>query len=203
MGVRIKNQALKGNRWLGRQLNDIYVKQAHADGYRSRAAFKLLEIDEKFHLLKNASHVLDLGCAPGSWLQVLSEKSCSTIYGVDLLEIAPVPGVHFLQGDFTSSTVQSQLPNDFQLILSDMAPNTIGHKATDHLRIMAILEDVMNFSLTHLTIHGNLVMKIFQGEEFPSFTKRIKNMFHTVHIFKPKASRSESVEQYLICMNKS
>lgn len=203
MTIRIKKKSLSGNVWLKRQLNDQYVKQAHLHGYRSRAAFKLLEIDKKFSLLKKAKPILDLGCAPGSWLQVISQYPNKNIYGVDLLEIDYIADVTFTQGDFTNPLVQQLLPESVDLILSDIAPNTTGHQSTDHLRIMAILDEVLAFSDSHLTYGGSLVMKIFQGSEFNSFIKKLRQKFQAVHIFKPESSRKESSEIYLICLSKA
>lgn len=203
MNIPIKSKAQRNNRWLKRQLNDPYVHKAHYEGYRSRAAFKLLEIDKKFNLIKNTNKILDLGCAPGSWLQVLSKYSNRVIYGIDLIQIDPINDVSFIQGDFTDPKTQEFIKDtQFDLILSDMAPNTIGHQQTDHFRIMGLLTEVVACADQNLIPNGNLVMKIFQGSEFQTFIQILNKKFHKVHLFKPESSRKESAETYIICLNK-
>jgi 23S rRNA (uridine2552-2'-O)-methyltransferase len=188
--------------WLERQLNDPYVAEAKAKGYRSRAAFKLIEIDAKLHLLRRGMRVIDLGCAPGGWLQVLAGRGVGAVVGVDLLPVDPLPPSRVVQGDFTEEGCGERLagllggPPD--LILSDMAPNTTGHRQTDHLRIVGLIEAATEFAQTTLKPGGALVAKAFQGGETATAVAQLKRMFAEVRTVKPKASRAESSEVYLV-----
>jgi len=188
--------------WLKRQLNDPYVAEAKARGYRSRAAFKLIEIDEKAHLLRRGMKVIDLGCAPGGWLQVLQERGAAAVVGVDLLPVDPVAGTTIVQADFTEDGCGERLaallggPPD--LILSDMAPNTTGHRETDHLRITGLIEAAADFAETTLKPGGAFVAKAFQGGETAEVIALLKRLFAEVRTVKPKASRTESSELFLV-----
>ena len=206
--VRVKTARGRKNsstRWLQRQLNDPYVREAQRLGYKSRAAFKLLELDEQLHLIKPGTIAVDLGAAPGGWCQVLNEKGAKHIVAIDLIEITDVPDIHFIQMDFTDDTapdtliemLDGQKPN---LVLSDMAPNTVGHPKTDHLRTMALVEMAWDFALNTLDNGGHFVCKVFQGGTGKELLEQIKPHFETVKHVKPKASRKESPETYLVAM---
>jgi len=203
-----RGRKLSSTRWLQRQLNDPYVQAAQAEGYRSRAAYKLLEIDEKFHLLQDVMQVVELGAAPGGWTQVLTEKlninhPKTRIIAIDLLPIDPLAGAQFLQLDFMSNeaeeTLRSHLIEEhIDLLLSDMAASSCGHPPTDHLRIMALCEAVFHFAYQHLKPGGSVVTKILRGGAEQELLSEVKQRFTTVKHFKPPASRKESSEMYLI-----
>ena len=203
--VRVKTAAdrsLSSQLWLQRQLNDPYVQRTKAEGWRSRAAFKLLEIDERFHVLKRGARVLDLGCAPGGWVQVAQKAGVGAVIGVDLLPVDPIPGAELIEGDFTDPAIPDRLlsrlgaPPD--VVLSDMAPNTSGHRETDHLRIVGLIEAAAAFAASHLRPGGAFVTKSFQGGAEGELLQRLKADFSAVRHFKPKSSRQESSEVYLI-----
>ena len=203
--ARLKTAKLRtpsSQAWLKRQLNDPYVSEAKARGYRSRAAFKLIEIDEKSHLLRRGMRVIDLGCAPGGWLQVLQERGAGAVVGVDLLPVDPVPSTTIIQADFTEPGCGARLaallggPPD--LILSDMAPNTTGHRETDHLRITGLIEAAEDFAEKTLNPGGAFVAKAFQGGETAEVIALLKRLFTDVRTVKPKASRTESSELFLV-----
>lgn len=197
-----KGRKTSSTKWLERQLNDPYVKKAQDDGYRSRAAYKLLEIDEKLHVLKPGVRVVDLGAAPGGWSQVALEKGCAKVVGLDLLPIDPIPGAELIQMDFTDDEAPEKLmallngPAD--LVLSDMAPNTIGHKQTDHLRMMGLVEMAYDFATQVLVPNGTFIAKVFQGGAQNTLLAQIKKDFKTTKHIKPPSSRKESSEQFLI-----
>jgi 23S rRNA (uridine2552-2'-O)-methyltransferase len=199
-----KGRSPQSQRWLERQLNDPYVRAAKAAGYRSRAAFKLVELDEKFRLLKPGGRVVDLGAAPGGWTQVavrkVGERGC--VVGLDLLPMDTVPGAIILQGDFqdeaAEARVEEALGGQADLVLSDMAPNTTGHAATDHLRIMALAELALDFALRVLAPGGAFVAKVFQGGSEKTFLDTLKGRFATVRHAKPPASRKDSAELYVV-----
>jgi 23S rRNA (uridine2552-2'-O)-methyltransferase len=190
--------------WLERQLNDPYVALAKARGYRSRAAFKLIEIDEKTHLLRRGLRVIDLGCAPGGWLQVLVERGAGAMAGVDLLPVGPLSGAQLIEGDFTDPGMGERLVALIggapDLILSDMAPNTTGHRETDHLRIIGLIEAAVDFAQRTLKPGGAFVSKAFQGGETAGVFATLKASFAEVKMVKPKASRAESSEVYLVAL---
>ncbi len=196
-----KTRSASSQAWLERQLADPFAAEARARGYRSRAAFKLTEIDDRFHLLRGARAV-DLGCAPGGWLQVAVERGAARVAGVDLLATEPVAGADILQGDFldpaTAAGLLRALGAAPSLILSDMAPNTTGHRRTDHLRIVALIEAAVDFADGALAPGGALVGKAFQGGETAGVTARLKRTFAEVRHVKPSASRAESSEVYLV-----
>ena len=162
-----KGRTGASQRWLSRQLNDPYVRAAREQGWRSRAAFKLIELDERFKLLRQGIRVVDLGAAPGGWAQVAVKRGASSVVGVDLLPMDPVPGADIIQGDFTDDAMPDQLRallgGQADLVLSDMAPNTTGHTGTDHLRIIALAELALDFALQVLAPGGAFVAKVFQG----------------------------------------
>ena len=197
-----KRRKSSSTRWLQRQLNDPYVSEAKRLGYRSRAAFKLLEIDEKTAILKPGMSVIDLGAAPGGWCQVAVEKGAEKVVGLDLLEMETMAGVTFLQMDFMDDDAPEALINAIgggvDLVLSDMAANTTGHKQTDHLRIMALAEAAYEFACEVLRPEGSFVAKVFQGGAQHELLAQMKRDFKTVKHIKPPASRKESAEQYVI-----
>lgn len=205
--MKIKGKmSISSRKWLDRQSRDIYVKRAHIDGYKSRAAYKLLEMEEKFSLIKKSKKILDLGAAPGGWSKVVSEiNSDAKIVSVDLLNFDDIPGVDKIIGDFNEIDVHQKILEKLgglaDLILSDMAPSTIGHAKTDHLRIMNICLEVAEFAFDYLSHGGNLIIKIFHGSQEREFTKMLKEKFQNVSFFKPNASRKDSVEIYVVCTN--
>lgn len=206
-GLTVKLRTARGRttasqKWLQRQLNDPYVRAAQQQGLRSRAAFKLMEIDDKLKLLHRGSRVVDLGAAPGGWSQVAVKRGASTVIGVDLLQVDPVSGATLLQGDFNDEAVQQQLRDllggTATIVLSDMAPNTTGHTATDHMRIVALAELAFVFSTEILEPGGAFIAKVFQGGSERSILAPMKRHFATVRHLKPSASRKESSELYVV-----
>jgi 23S rRNA (uridine2552-2'-O)-methyltransferase len=197
-----KGRSTASQRWLARQLNDPYVAAAKQQGWRSRSAFKLIELDERFHLLRRGALVVDLGAAPGGWTQVAIAHGAARVVGVDLLDVDPVPGATMLRGDFTDIAVQERvvvaLDGKADLVLSDMAPNTTGHAATDHLRIVALAEEALAFALEVLAEGGGFVAKVFQGGAERAMLDRLKRHFASVRHAKPPASRKESSELYVV-----
>ena len=190
-------------RWLERQLNDPYVKRAKADGYRSRAAYKLLELDEKYDLLRNASAVVDLGIAPGGWAQVVREKRPqAAVVGIDLLPVDPIEGVTIFEMDFMDDAAPGKLEEALgsppDLVLSDMAANTVGHKQTDHLRTMALVEAAAWFAVETLAPGGAFVAKVLAGGTDRELLALLKQHFATVKHAKPPASRKGSSEWYVV-----
>jgi len=188
--------------WLERQINDPFAAQARAHGYRSRAAYKLAEIDDRFRLLRPGARVVDLGLAPGGWTQLAIERGVKLIVGVDLLPVEPLPPAQILQMDFTDPACGPKLvellggPPD--VVLSDMAPNTIGHRETDHLRIVGLIEAAIDFALEVLKPGGTFVAKAFQGGGTDQLILGLKQHFDTVKNVKPKASRQDSSEVFLV-----
>jgi len=199
-----KGRSSQSQRWLERQLNDPYVKAAKAAGWRSRAAFKLIELDEKFRLLKPGGRVVDLGAAPGGWTQVAVKAvgDRGKVVGLDLLPVDPVSGATILEGDFqdpeAERAVEAALGGQADLVLSDMAPNTTGHNATDHLRIMGLAELALDFALRVLAPGGAFVAKVFQGGSEKAFLETLKQRFAQVRHAKPPASRKDSAELYVV-----
>ncbi len=203
--VRVKktNQRTTSSaRWLQRQLNDPYVHEAQRLGYRARSAFKLIELDDKLHFIKKGCTVIDLGAAPGGWSQIALQRGAGKVIGLDLLPIDPMPGVTFLQMDFMNDDAPEALimlmGSGADVVLSDMAPNTMGHKQTDHLRIMALVEAAYEFATQVLKPGGTFVSKIFQGGAQGELLKTMKADFTTVKHVKPDSSRKESSEQYVV-----
>ncbi|MDR2008844.1 MAG: RlmE family RNA methyltransferase [Alphaproteobacteria bacterium] len=198
-----KKRSLSSQTWLKRQLNDIYVKSAKAEGYASRAAYKLIEINDKYKILKPNSRVIDLGAAPGGWSQVAAKCRPSKLIAVDLLDITPIAGVNAIKGDFTEPQIIQEIRNLLgeeaaDVVMSDMAPNTTGSKSLDHLRIMNLVELTFNFATEVLAEGGVMVAKVFQGGTEAKLLAEIKQRFKQVEHFKPPASRKESAEIYLI-----
>jgi 23S rRNA (uridine2552-2'-O)-methyltransferase len=197
-----RGRSAASQRWLARQLNDPYVAAAKQQGWRSRAAFKLLELDERFHLLQPGATVVDLGAAPGGWTQVAVRGKAARVVALDLLAMEPVPGAEVLTGDFTDPEVLQHLlevlGGKADLVLSDMAPNTTGHTATDHLRIMALAESALDVALEVLAPGGGFVAKVFQGGSERGMLERMKRSFAQVRHAKPPASRKESSELYVV-----
>jgi 23S rRNA (uridine2552-2'-O)-methyltransferase len=188
--------------WLKRQLNDPYVAAARLQGWRSRAAFKLIELDDRFHLLHRGARVLDLGAAPGGWTQVAVKRGAASVLGVDLLRMDPIPGATLIQGDFTDPDMPARLTEALggpaDVVLSDMAPNTTGHAATDHLRIVALAEMALDFAVQVLAPGGAFVAKVFQGGSERQMLEPMKKHFAVVRHAKPPASRKESSELYVV-----
>ncbi|MEO6581358.1 MAG: RlmE family RNA methyltransferase [Sphingomicrobium sp.] len=198
-----RGRTVSSNRWLERQLNDPYVRRAKADNYRSRAAYKLLELDERFGLLKGVKAVIDLGIAPGGWSQVVTRRvPTAKIAGIDLLPTDPIDGVIILQMDFMDDAAPARLgealggPPD--LILSDMAANTVGHSRTDHLRTMGLVEAGLEFAVATLRPGGAFVAKVLAGGADSNLVGELKRHFATVKHAKPPASRKESSEWYVV-----
>ena len=192
--------------WLKRQLNDPYVAKAKAQGWRSRAAFKLLELDEKFGLLKPGARVVDLGCAPGGWCQVAVKATGKSghVVGIDYLNMPAVPGADILEMDFLDDEapekLKEMLGGEADIVLSDMAAPTTGHKSTDHLRIIALSEVALEFALDVLKPGGAFVCKVFAGGAERELLTKLKENFETVRHAKPKASRADSAEKYVVAL---
>lgn len=207
-----KKRKASSTRWLDRQLNDPYVQQAKRDGFRSRAAYKLSEIDDKLKILKPGKHIVDLGAAPGGWMQIAAARtkadagSGSVIVGIDLLPIdPPIAGTHFFQGDFMDETAPATLRAMMKgqqpdIVLSDMAPNTSGHVSTDHLRIMGLCEAAFLFAVEVLKPGGSFVAKTWQGGAESSLLTEMKKRFTSVKHIKPKASRADSAEMFVVAL---
>ena len=202
-----KKRKISSTRWLQRQLNDPYVQRAKKEGYRSRAAYKLIELDDKYKWLKPGKTVLDLGAAPGGWTQVAVERLRSQpddpkVIAVDILPMPQVAGALVLQLDFMADDapqkIRAHIARGVDIVLSDMAPNTTGHAATDHLRIMALLEAAYPFACEVLKRGGIFVAKVFQGGAERELLARMKQDFEVVKHAKPKASRSDSSEMYVV-----
>jgi 23S rRNA (uridine2552-2'-O)-methyltransferase len=198
-----KGRKISSTRWLERQLNDPYVKRARAENYRSRAAYKLIELDERFGLLKGVRNVVDLGIAPGGWSQVVRRKvPQANVVGIDLLPTDPLEGVAILQMDFMDEDapmrLKEALGGDADLVLSDMAANTVGHPQTDHLRTMALVEAGLEFAREILKPGGAYVAKVLAGGADNQLVGEMKRSFSSVKHAKPPASRKDSSEWYVI-----
>ncbi len=215
MHTRVKTargRKLSSTLWLQRQLNDPYVKMARAEGYASRAAYKLLEIDERYGLLAPGQRIVDLGAAPGGWSQVAVAKTGSSeddvrVVGIDFLEMDPVPGATILEKDFLDDDAPDALMDALggkapDLVLSDMAAPTIGHRKTDHMRTMALVEVALDFALKVLKPGGHFLAKTFQGGTEQALLTLLKQNFRSVHHVKPPASRDGSVELYLLAKDR-
>lgn len=198
-----KKRSTSSARWLTRQINDPYVRQAKADGYRSRAAYKLIELDEKFGLFKGVERAVDLGIAPGGWSQVLRLKCPKAkVVGIDLLPTDPIEGVTIFQMDFMAdeapAALEGALDGAPDLVLSDMAANTVGHKQTDHLRTMGLVETAADFAIQTLAPGGIFVAKVLAGGTDAELLTLLKRNFTSVKHAKPPASRKDSSEWYVI-----
>jgi len=202
-----KRRTPQSTRWLERQLNDPYVKMAQAEGYRSRAAFKLLELDKKFHFLQGRNAVVDLGVAPGGWAQVLRRvRPKAALVGIDLLPVDPIDGMELFEMDFMDAAAPDRLIDALgmapDLVLSDLAANTVGHKQTDHLRTMGLVEAAADFAIQTLSPGGHFVSKCFAGGGDGAFLEMLKGNFKKVKHAKPPASRKGSVEWYVVAMGR-
>lgn len=188
--------------WLERQINDPFAAKARALGYRSRAAFKITEIDDRFHLFRKGVRVVDLGLAPGGWTQVAIQRGVTDLVGVDLLPVDPLPPAQILQMDFTDPAcgpeLMARLGGPADVVLSDMAPNTVGHRETDHLRIIGLIEAAADFAIEVLRPGGTFVAKAFQGGGADGLIAHLKQHFKEVRNIKPKASRQDSSELFLV-----
>lgn len=208
MATRVKNKKVKesSRNWLRRQLNDPYVARARADGYRARAAYKLIELDEKFHILRRGARVIDLGAAPGGWAQVAVQRGASKVVGVDLLPVDPMQGATFFEMDLlapeTPAVLMGALGGAPDVVLSDMAANTTGHNKTDQIRTGALAEAAADFAIEHLAVGGTFVTKAFQGGLDGELLTRLKQAFATVRHAKPPASRAESSEVYVVAQGR-
>ena len=189
-------------KWIERQLQDPYVRKAMDAGYRSRAAYKLLEIDEEAHILKRGQRVIDLGCAPGGWIQVALLKGAAEVVGIDLLPVQTIDGATIIEGDVNEPAdvykVLAALSGPPDLVLSDMAANTTGHKQTDHLRTVTLVELAVDFAIAHLAPGGSFCSKVFQGGTTQELLVTLKAHFKAVKHIKPPASRSGSPEIYVV-----
>ena len=198
-----RGRTTASQRWLQRQLNDPYVAQAKAAGYRSRAAFKLMELDDRFRLLRGARRIADLGAAPGGWLQVVRERAPkAALAGIDILPIDPLDGAALHLGDIRDADAVQRLLDDLggqaDLVLSDMAANTTGHKQTDHLRTMGLVETALDAAEELLAPGGAFVAKVLAGGADQALLARMKQRFASVRHAKPPASRKESSEWYVV-----
>ncbi len=198
-----RNRSAQSTRWLARQLNDPYVKRAKAEGYRSRAAYKLIELDLKYGLLRGARRVVDLGIAPGGWSQVVRRTvPAAAVVGIDLLPVEPIDGVAILQMDFMADeapdAIAALLDGPPDLVLSDMAANTVGHPQTDHLRTLALAEAAADFAIANLSPGGAFVSKVFQGGTDRDLLDVLKRHFTSVKHAKPPSSRKGSPELFVV-----
>ncbi len=198
-----RGRKISSIKWIERQLTDPYVQKAKKEGYRSRAAYKLLEIDEKAHVLKKNQVVVDLGAAPGGWCQVAVQKGCRHVVAIDLLPMDEIPDVTFFQMDFMDDDAPETLINALggegaDVVVSDIAHNTTGHQKTDHYKIMALVEAAYDFAVEVLKPNGAFVAKVFQGGTEGDLLARMKKDFKTVKHIKPPASRKESPETYVV-----
>jgi 23S rRNA (uridine2552-2'-O)-methyltransferase len=199
-----KRRTLSSRTWLERQLSDPYVARAKREGFRSRAAFKLIEVDDKFHLLKANARVVDLGAAPGGWSEIAARRvgPDGRIIALDILDMKPIAGVEFLQLDFLDNEapdrLKAMLGGKVDVVLSDMAANTSGHRQTDHLRIMALAEAATHFARGVLAEGGSFLCKVLQGGTEANLLAELKRDFATVKHVKPPASRTDSAELYLL-----
>jgi 23S rRNA (uridine2552-2'-O)-methyltransferase len=198
-----RNRTASSTRWLERQLNDPYVRRAKADNYRSRAAYKLLELDERFAFLKGVKSVVDLGVAPGGWSQVVRRRApAAKVAGIDLLPTDPIDGVTMLQMDFMDDAAPARLQEALggppDLVLSDMAANTVGHAQTDHLRTMGLVEAALDFAVANLRPGGAFVAKVLAGGADSQLVAELKRHFTAVKHAKPPASRKQSSEWYVV-----
>ena len=197
-----KKRKISSTRWLQRQLNDPYVKQSKAEGRRSRAAYKLIQIDEKFKILKPNQIILDLGAAPGSWSEVIAGISNTKVIAIDKLDMDPMSGVKVLKLDLSTeeafNKIKEYLKKKVDVVLSDMASDTTGHKSTDHIRTQELAELAADYAINFLKKGGSFCSKVFQGGTHQALLELLKKNFETVKHFKPEASRKESPENYVI-----
>ena len=201
-----KNRKISSTRWLQRQLNDPFVLEAKNRGYRSRASFKIIEINDKFKIFKKGYKVLDLGSAPGGWSQIAVDKvGYGNILAVDILNMDPISGVKFIQQDFLAPEAESRILKEmnnekYDVVMSDMAANTTGDKKLDHLRTMNLVESALFFAKKVLKEDGSFIAKVFQGGTEKELLDDLNKSFKTVKHFKPESSRKDSVEMYVIAL---
>lgn len=199
-----KKRKLSSTLWLDRQLNDPYVARARAEGYRSRAAYKLKELNDKYNLIRKGSRVVDLGCAPGGWLQAAVEAGASRVVGIDYLPMPHVTDAEHLELDFLDDKAPDRLKDllggEADVVLSDMAAPTTGHKSTDHMRIIALADAALDFAIDVLAPGGAFVCKVFQGGAEGALLRRLKENFASVKHAKPKSSRADSAEMYVVAL---
>ena len=194
-----KGRKMGSKLWLERQLNDPFVRQAKVDGYRSRAVYKLIEIQEKTHILHKGLRIMDLGAAPGSWSQYAVKMGC-LVTAIDLQEIEPIPYVRIIQGDFLADSVLPEINGKYDVVLSDMAAASSGYHNTDHLRIMELCEASLQFCLENLAPGGAFATKMLQGGEEQKFAADLRTYFEKVKFVKPEASRKDSSETFIVAM---
>ena len=200
-----KGRKISSKLWLERQLNDPYVKEAKIKGYRSRAAFKIIELDDKFKLIRPDSLICDLGCAPGGWTQIAIERGAKRVVGIDILPVETVAGAELIEMDFMDENaprvLKEMLGGAPSLVMSDLAANTIGHKTTDHLKTIALVDAAATFAADVLAPGGDFVTKVFQGGAQKELLMRLRRQFEVVKHAKPKSSRAGSPEIYLVAKN--
>ena len=190
---------MKSKNWLQRNHKDIYFKKAKKEGYLTRSAFKLIEIEKKFNIISNSNKILEIGSAPGGWSQVICNfNQIASIYAFDILEMKfENPQIIFFKKDFLEFDFKD-LNVKFNLVLSDVAPNTIGHKSTDHLRIVTLIEEILDIVENHIQLNGNLVIKLWEGSQNQIILKRLKKKFKKIFNFRPLSSRAKSSEIYIV-----
>jgi len=200
-----KGRKISSKLWLERQLNDPYVKEAQIKGYRSRAAFKIMHLDDQFKLIKRDSLICDLGCAPGGWTQIAIERGAKRVVGIDILPVETVAGAELIEMDFMDEkapeVLKTMLGGAPSLVMSDLAANTTGHKNTDHLKTIALVEAAADFAMDVLVQGGDFVTKVFQGGAQSDLLNRLRGRFEVVKHAKPKSSRAGSPEIYLVAKN--
>ncbi len=200
IAYRAKSESSK--KWIERQLSDPYVQRARSEGYRARAAYKLLEINDKTQILRGGLRIVDLGSAPGGWLQVCVQRGAKEVVGIDLLEVDPIHGAHIVQGDVNEpddvAAMMTGLSGPPDLVLSDMAANTTGHRQTDHIRTASLADMALHFAQMHLPQGGAFCCKVFQGGATPAMMELLKAAFKTVKHIKPPSSRTGSPEIFVV-----
>lgn len=192
------------SRWLAERKKDYHYRKAKKEGYKSRAAYKLKEINEKYHIIKKGDRVIDLGAAPGGWSQVAKEivGDKGFVLGVDIEYITPIENVEFIRGDITEKTIMEEVQSvigSANVIISDISPNISGNSSLDHTRSVFLCEKALEYAMRFLVPNGNFITKIFQGEMFNDYLNKLKQQFTYIHIYKPKSSKKNSAEIYIIC----
>ena len=200
-----RGRKISSKLWIERQINDPYVREAKIKGYRSRAAFKLIELDEKFKLIKKNDLVVDLGCAPGGWVQMALKMGAERVVGIDILPVEPIGSADMIEMDFMDEKAPGRLKDMLgrnpDVVLSDLAANTMGHRQTDHLKTVALVEAAADFAMDVLKPGGSFVTKVFQGGAEGRLLNTLKHNFKTVKHAKPKSSRAGSPEMYLVALD--
>ncbi len=194
-----KGRKMSSKLWLERQLNDPFVRQAKIDGYRSRAVYKLIDINEKTHVIKKGMKVMDLGSAPGGWSQYAAKLGC-LVTAIDLLDVEPITGVRFIKGDFLDDAILPLISGKYDAVISDMAAASSGYPNTDHLRIMELVETALQFALENTRTGGIFLTKILQGGEEQGFAKELHKYYDKVKFIKPEASRKDSAETFIVAI---